>query len=466
MRKTLTWSYLVLMVLLLLALEIPLIYSSAMDEFHHLLIARSTDATRFAAAAEPVLSGRLSSAELLQDLQRYDRSTGVQVLVVNTRHQVVLSSRSNIQVNRESWRTELDQALAGGRPDSLDYPFNTTAIPLFVVQPVQNGDRTIGAVATISPTTELRSKMIGRLTIYLAVGVLGLIAATAIAIPLSRWILRPVRAVSIAARSIADGHYDDRAPVDSGPPELRGLSSSVNTMADRLVTLLRAQKAFVANASHQLRNPLTSLRLRVEALEPLVVDEGQKSLKIAITETERLSSILEELLTLARAEEGIDRSDPVDTRAIALSRADAWRASADERGVRVAVVGSAGAALAATGTLDQALDVLLDNAVGVSPSNAEVTIKLVSRGSEVEVHVIDHGPGMSDEERAKAFDPFWRGSTSSTREGSGLGLAVALALVTSSGGRIRLDSITPHGVDAVVTLPAATPPDETSTPAE
>jgi signal transduction histidine kinase len=461
MRRTLTLSYLVLMILLLLALEIPLVYSSAMDEFHHLLIARSTEAARFAAAAEPVLSSHGDSTTLLRQIQQYDHSLGVQVLLVDARGRPVLASRSDVRVSDPAWRSELRQALAGGRPDSLDYPFNVSAIPLFVVQPVQEGNQVLGAVATISPTTDLRSTMIGRLVIYLAVGLLGLLAAIAVAVPLSRWILRPVCAVSASARAIADGHYDERAPVDDGPPELRVLSSAVNTMADRLVTLLRAQKAFVADASHQLRNPLTALRLRVEALEPMVTDEGQESLGIAVTEVERLSNILAELLALASAEGSAAETTVIDAHAVARGRADAWRSRAGERGVHIAVTGSSTTALAVSGTLDQALDVLLDNALHVSSPDSQITVRLVERDTEVDVHVTDQGPGMAEADRTRAFDRFWRGSTSADRDGSGLGLAIALALVTSSGGRLRLDPATPCGVDAVVTLPAAQPADVT-----
>jgi signal transduction histidine kinase len=297
--------------------------------------------------------------------------------------------------------------------------------------------------------------MVGQLSIFAAVGVLGLLAAVAIALPFTRWVLRPVGAASAAAREIAEGNLDARAPADSGPSEIRGLSTSVNRMADRLVTLLRVQRAFVADASHQLRNPLTSLRLRVETLESMVTDGGADHAQAAVAEAERLSRILDELLALARAEGANDQVEPVDVRSVARLRAKAWRPRADQRDVRIDVEsGPTLTALATPGAVDQALDVLLDNAIDVSPPGGRITVRAAEDGQDIELHVTDEGPGLSEEDRVRAFDRFWRGPGSDRRDGSGLGLAIAHTLITVSAGRIRLEPAQPHGLDAVITLPA------------
>jgi signal transduction histidine kinase len=262
--------------------------------------------------------------------------------------------------------------------------------------------------------------------------------------------------VSTAAGDIAEGNLDARAPADNGPSEIRGLSTSVNQMADRLVTLLRAQRAFVADASHQLRNPLTSLRLRVEMLEPLVAGDGVDYVQAAVREAERLCRVLDELLALARAESAGARTEEIDVHAIARMRVEAWQPRADEQNVRVDIDGDgAQPALVAAGTVDQVLDVLLDNAIDISPAGGRVTVRVVDRGCDLELHVTDEGPGMSEEDRVRAFDRFWRGPGSNGRDGSGLGLAIAQALISVSAGRIRLEPAQPHGLDAVITLPAA-----------
>jgi signal transduction histidine kinase len=457
MRRILILSYLMLTVLMLLALEGPLIYNSAMNQFHHLNTARQAEAARFAALAVPVLRGGDGSG-LERQFQAYDSKLDVTVLLVDAHGNVVLRSRPGAEVTDEGWLDTLHRALAGDRPDSQNYPFNVSAIPLFVVQPVQEGETTLGAVATISPTMRLRSSMIGQLAIFVAVGVLGLVAAIAFALPFTRWVLRPVGAVSEAAREIAEGDLDARAPAGSGPPEIRRLSTSVNRMADRLVTLLRAQRSFVADASHQLRNPLTSLRLRVETLEPLISDGGMDHVRAAVAEAERLSRILDELLALVRAEGAGTASEPVDVPAVARLRARAWQPRADERGVRINVDdGCAARALATPGAVDQALDVLLDNAIGVSPPGGRITVRVVDRGADIDLHVTDEGPGMSEQDCARALDRFWRGPGSDRRDGSGLGLAIAQALITANAGGLRLEPVHPHGLNATVTLPAAVP---------
>lgn len=439
--------------LMLLGLEGPLIYNSAMNQFHHLDTARQTEAARFAALAAPVLRGG-DGSDLELQFQAYDRRFGVTVLLVDADGEVVLRSRPGAEVTDEGWLATLHRTLAGDRPDS-QYPFNVSAIPLFVAQPVQEGDATLGAVATISPTMQLRATMISQLAIFIAVGALGLVAAIAFALPFTRWVLRPVGAVGEAARQIAEGDLDARAPADNGPPEIRRLSESVNRMADRLVTLLRAQRSFVADASHQLRNPLTSLRLRVETLEPLISNGGADHVQAAVAEAERLSRILDELLALVRAEGAGMASEPVDVPAVVRLRAKAWQPRADERGVRINVEdGYAPRALATRGSVDQVLDVLLDNAISVSPPGGRITVRVVDCGADIELHVTDEGPGMSEEDCARAFDRFWRGPGADRRDGSGLGLAIAQALITANAGRIRLKPVHPHGLDAMITLPA------------
>jgi signal transduction histidine kinase len=455
MRRILILSYLMLAVLMLLGLEGPLIYSSAMNEFHQLNTARQTEAARFAALAVPVLRGG-DGSDLERQFRAYDSKLDVTVLLVDVHGEVVLRSRPGAEVTDGGWLATLRRALAGDRSDPPDYPFNVSAIPLFVVQPVREGDTTLGAVATISPTTQLRSTMIGQMAIFIAVGVLGMVAAVAFALPFTRWVLRPVGAVSEAAREIAEGDLDARAPAGSGPPEIRRLSTSVNQMADRLVTLLRAQRSFVADASHQLRNPLTSLRLRVETLEPLISNGGADHVRAAVAEAERLSRILDELLALVRAEGAGLATAPVDVPAVARLRARAWQPRADERGVRINVDGGCAVrALATPGAVDQVLDVLLDNAINVSPPDGRVTVRVADRGADIELRVTDEGPGMSEQDCARAFDRFWRGSGSDRRDGSGLGLAIAQALITANAGRIRLAPVHPHGLDAMITLPAA-----------
>jgi signal transduction histidine kinase len=243
----------------------------------------------------------------------------------------------------------------------------------------------------------------------------------------------------------------------AGPPEVRAVAATFNEMADRLAELLMAQRRFVADASHQLRSPLTALRLRLENLQSGMDPAAAIGLEAASDEVSRLSRIIDGLLTLSRAEGTRAQREVVNVAAVVEERCQAWSALAEERSVRLdaAINGLSGArAMAVPGDLDQILDNLLANALDATPEGGAITMSLTRQGGQVAVHVTDNGPGMSAEERARAFDRFWRGSGLSNGH-SGLGLAIVQQLATASGGQVSLDQSEGGGLDAGVTLEGA-----------
>jgi signal transduction histidine kinase len=214
-------------------------------------------------------------------------------------------------------------------------------------------------------------------------------------------------------------------------------------MVAELEQLVRSQEEFVADASHQLRTPLTALRLRLENLGAAVKSSGRADLERALEEVERLSRLVDGLLSLARAE--VSPPERVDLAALVAERTEVWSALAAERRVRLKTAAEA-TVLAGRDRLAQALENLLANALAVSPEGSSITIS--ARGGEL--HVIDEGPGMSAEERERAFDRFWRGGKSGS--GSGLGLAIVKRLVEIDGGTVTLLQARGGGLDAVIRL--------------
>ncbi len=209
--------------------------------------------------------------------------------------------------------------------------------------------------------------------------------------------------------------------------------------------LLRSQEEFVADASHELRTPLTALRLRLESL-PSGPDQAA-----ALREVKRLGDLVDGLLALARADAGTDPAASVDVSALVRERVEAWLPLADER--RVALRADLDEPLsvrAAPGRIAQVLDNLISNAVEASPAGATVSLAAAAVGSWVELHVRDEGPGLPPEQRARAFDRFWR--TGSGAGGSGLGLAIVRRLVLVDEGEVELQEAEGGGVDAVVRL--------------
>ena len=264
---------------------------------------------------------------------------------------------------------------------------------------------------------------------------------------MARWISRPLREVEAAAVAVGEGDLSVRAPAEEGPPEVRSLARSINETVAQLEQLLESQKAFVADASHQLRTPLTALRLRLENLEP---DVSEDKLAGALKEVDRLSRLVSGLLALARADAGAAPGPPVSIGRAVEERLEAWADLAAERSLRLeAVVAEDAHVRMSPERLDQVLDNLISNALTVSPAGSSVTVSATHRGDWVELHVVDEGAGMSAADRRRAFDRFWRGIDGS---GSGLGLAIVKRLVIADGGEVELLPATGGGIDAVVRL--------------
>jgi signal transduction histidine kinase len=259
-----------------------------------------------------------------------------------------------------------------------------------------------------------------------------------------------------------------------GAPELRRLANSFNVMADSMHASQEQQRAFVAQASHQLRNPLTALRLRVENLEEFVKDpRGLHELHFAVEEADRFGEILDGLLRMARAEAAEAERKPVDVSAVVVHRVDAWRTAYEAEDVRLTTrVPDGVRALSLPDCLDHALDTLLDNALKFgdgTPVDVSVTSVPDGGGARegqgdgvVEVTVRDGGSGLTAEELAQAGGRFWRSTRHQNVRGTGLGLALTRMVVEAGGGELRLAAAEPHGLTATVRLPSAPEPPGTA----
>jgi signal transduction histidine kinase len=277
---------------------------------------------------------------------------------------------------------------------------------------------------------------------------------------LARSVTRPLRELERAAAGLGRGELATRAPVPQAPREPRALAVAFNQMALRLERLVDAQQRFVADASHQLRTPLTALRLRLENLAPELPPAARDDLDGAIAESWRLSRLVDGLLALARAEQAGSTPRVVDVAGVLAQRQAAWSDLAAERGVRleVAVPGALPAFLT-PGRLDQVLDNLLANALEVSPPAGRVAVTAARTGDLVELHVTDEGPGLSDRDRERAFDRFWQATAHRDGDhgGFGLGLAIVRQLLLADGGSIELRPAAGTGLDVVVRVRAGGP---------
>ena len=330
---------------------------------------------------------------------------------------------------------------------------------LEVTEPAKRDGRTVGAVRISYPTSDLTRRLV-QIWGFRAILALAVLAVAAgLGAIVARRLTRPLRQLNDMASKFSDGDLTARSPV-TGPHETQTLARTLNQGAERLDTLIASQRIFVADASHQLRTPLTALRLSLDNIADGRDDEFvREDVEQATAEVVRMSRLVNGLLVLARAEAKVTAAEPLPLREIVAERLSVWRPAADERGVEIALRGSVvdgrPLVLASPGHLEQVLDNVLSNALEVSPDGATITVRSESRGDEVELTVTDEGPGMSDPDKSRAFDRFWRGQGLTGRTGSGLGLAVVRQLVTDDGGTVALRDAAGGGLVVAITLRAS-----------
>ena len=462
MRRRLLFFTLGLTLLVVLVLVVPLAISHRKQEEQSLEARLERDAFVLAAFAEDEFEG---TADL--DLQAladgYAARTGGRVVFVNARGELRADSDPPVEGPRSfDNRPEIQAALESQVAVGTRFSETLGTEILYVAVPVTSGGEVFGALRLSYPTSELDARVQRYYLLLAGVGVVSLALAAAVGVLLSRWVTRPLEQLDRTAVAVGGGDLGARAPSDVGPPEVRRLARSMNATATRLEELVKAQQQFVADASHQLRTPLTALRLRLEMLGMQSVQpQARADVEAAEREVARLSRLVDGLLALARAERAPDAqvTDEIELDRVLAERAEVWRPVADERGVDLTVEPGGATVRASIDRLDQILDNYLANALEVAPSRTTITLSTVATeirgvGPMVEIHVIDEGPGMTDEARELAFERFWRNdSRPGELGGSGLGLAIVRRLARLDGGTSELRRSPAGGVDAVVTLP-------------
>jgi signal transduction histidine kinase len=452
MTRRLLLSYLSITLLVLLIIEVPLGVVFARAERDRLVAAVERDATVLATVVEDTLEAGATSG-LDPVATGYQDRTGGRVVVVDRQGVTLADSDPPAPGRRDlSTRPEIAAALRGQHTAGSRSSATLGGTFLYVAVPVASQGQVYGAVRITYPTAavDARVRRVWLALAGVAVVVLGVVALVGFA--LARSTTRPMRRLEQATTAAAHGDLEARAPTDRGPPEVRRLAAAFNDMAARLGRLLTAQQAFVADASHQLRTPLTALRLRLENLEATMPPAATGDLRAAAAETSRLARLVDGLLALAHAEAAPSRREVVDLAAVVADRQAAWAPLAAEQDVELTVQpGPTAPVWAVPGTLEQVLDNLLENALRVAPVGSSVELAVRQAEGWVELHVTDQGPGMPADQRERAFDRFWWGPASDW-DGTGLGLAIVRQLLEASGGTAELHPNRDGGLDAVARL--------------
>ncbi|MBC2876806.1 MULTISPECIES: sensor histidine kinase [Streptomyces] len=462
MRARLLPLLIVLMAGVLLALGLPLGAGLANVQQQRLVVDRIDDTARFAALAQYVATRPFETPAdvderlitLRAELNRYEDLYGIHAGVFNRNGSAMAAAPLGWEGPPDAeGRRAFQEALAGRRSHDPEQVWPWEHRRLTVASPVIRDGDVVAVVVTDSPTGAMRSWILHKWLLILAGESAAMLLAVAAAFRLTGWVLRPVRTLDAAAHNMATGHLNSRVVADQGPPELRRLARSFNEMADNVEESLEQQRAFVADASHQLRNPLAALLLRIELLA-LELPDGHEEIASVRTEGKRLARVLDDLLDLALAEHAASDLQLTDVAELVTDRVGAWSPVAEREGVALAYTGPA----AATGwadpvALSSALDAVVDNALKFTPEGARVEVALEAAGDRVVVTVTDEGPGLTDEELTRVGDRFWRSGRHQNVSGSGLGLSIARTLLTAGGAGIAYGRNEPHGLRVVIDVP-------------
>jgi len=279
---------------------------------------------------------------------------------------------------------------------------------------------------------------------------------------------RALRRVATVAGRLGENDLDARVGELHASPELRRVGAALDLAAGRIAELIEtdrrteaARRDLITSISHDLRTPLANLRAMVEAINDGVVDDPSVVRTYAeemLRSIETLVAMVDDMFELSQIDAASLRAD---TRSILVADAvqnavDACRLQAQARSITVtAEVGDASARCPAR--LTRVVNSLVDNAVRYTPAGGTVAITAASTDGSVEVTVDDSGPGLTPAQRTSVFEPFWRGDSSRSSRGSGLGLTLAQRITHALGGEIRVSESSEGGASFAVVLPVHNP---------
>lgn len=322
----------------------------------------------------------------------------------------------------------------------------------YAARPVVASGRILGVVEVSQSTLASERFLLTLRYILLATILVAGAISSLISVLLARRLSRPIRDIEQATQQIAAGDLDVRLG-HYRPDEIDRLAESINRMAGRLMHLEATRARFISEVSHDLRTPLTAIKgLLVNLIDAARPDE-RPSLEIAKRETDRLIRLVNQLLDFSRWQsERLElRYRPVDVGVLARDAVALSEGQANHRGVALdADIPSDLPMISADpDRLQRVILNLLDNGIKFTLAGGRVTLVVTKREDEIEISLQDTGREMNDEERERAFDPYYHGE----RGGAGLGLTIARAIVEAHAGRMGIESSVGRGSRVWFTLP-------------
>ena len=388
-------------------------------------------------------------------LERLKQTYDVRVLVFNTARELLLDSNPN------------DAQLPFPRRNILGRNGQTVVdanggVWLYAVSRMPNG--LVLVITAPRPRVPVLNIFADQfLSPILQGGLIALLLSLILAFALSRWVADPLQQVVVAARNFPSETLQPVSP--RGPHEVQDLTRAFNSMVERVHASGQSQKDFVANVSHELKTPLTSIQGFAQAILDDTADSPEakkQAAQIIYNESGRMHRMALDLLDLARFEGGIAdlKMSTVDIGVLLRGIVEKFTPQAQKAGVRlqVNIQNNLPLLIADGDRLAQVFTNLMDNALKFTPVNGQVTLSAVSFGDEMELSVTDTGIGAEAETLSRLFDRFYQVDASRAggdKHGAGLGLAIVKEIVQAHGGRIIVRSQVEHGTTFVINLPLA-----------
>ncbi|MFE6887695.1 sensor histidine kinase [Streptomyces sp. NPDC057694] len=461
MRHRVQAALLAFVVLAVAAFAVPLLLFTASDRTQELVLARSSDLDRFASLMDQAAATG-DTAALVAEARRYTGLYGEPLVVTDARHRAVVET-GGMRAADPAVSRLIDAALRNqtAHPSASLTPWSRGS--RMFAEPAGAGTRVSGAVVLRASVRTAAADITWRWAAVLVAAALVALACTALARAVTRWVVRPLRRLDRAVGQLAAGLPPEHTRA-SGPPELQQLATGFNRMAGTVTRALEQQRRLVADTSHQMRNPMAALRLRVDALHTQLPASAHRTYTGVTTELDRLEILLDDMLALATAEHRAGEltvtdgpHDHCDAAAVAADQHRRWEPLARRAGAHLTVHTADVPVMAACTEheLVQITDILLDNAIKYAGRKAEITLRCAAEGPRTVLTVTDDGPGLDTEDLTRATERFWRSSHHTGTTGTGLGLAIAEQLLAGRGGLLELGAARPRGLRVRAVLPRA-----------
>lgn len=398
-------------------------------------------------------------------LERLDQRYRTRILLYSREGILIADSREGVGIEDPSSLNFTPEVDDTDRGEFLDLSGNTW---LWLGAQLDRSRYVIVATPKLGlwALREFSADLLGPL---LQAGALGIVLSILLAWLISRWVAAPLGHLATAAIAVSEGDYR-QTEVPEGPSEVKRLAAAFNQMVSQVENSQQLQKEFLANVSHELKTPLTSIQGFAQAILDGTVDQGEAhdhAVGVIFTESERLKRLVEDLLDLARLDAGQIEFDrhPVDLSILLQSIVDRLSLRAAEKGIRLESVLDKLVPMIGDGDrLAQVFTNLLDNAIKHTPSGGVVKLHGEMEGGWISIHVDDTGRGIPEEDLSRIFERFYqvdKARGGGADRGVGLGLAISRQIVEAHGGRLVAQSTVGKGSRFTVQLPIARPDDKT-----